>query len=69
MHRDHTATMRDIMMRMHAAGPVRPAANAATAMVHTTLHAPDQNQCALSEESESFDSLTTGVAVISFITE
>ena len=32
-----------------AAGPVRPAANTATATVHTTLHAPDQIQCALSE--------------------
>ena len=50
-----------------AAGPVRPAANTATATVHTTF-TPEQIRWAFSE-SESFDSLTTGVAVISFITE
>ena len=49
-----------------AAGPVRPAANTATATVHTTF-TPEQIRWAFSE-SESFDSLTTGVAVISFIT-
>ena len=58
-----------------AAGPVRPAANTATATVHTTF-TPEQIRWAFSD-SESFggvfDSLTTGVTVIdrsiSFITE
>ena len=67
--------MRKCAADSRAAGPVRPAANTATATVHTTF-TPEQIRWAFSE-SESFggvfDSLTTGVTVIdrsiSFITE